>query len=74
MTDPTTHLQNSPVKWATATDEQIIQALFQPARFVNPFWMNYLQRERPAALATYLRLFAASGGRLGTPAVRFLTR
>lgn len=68
----TEHLQSQPERWAGATDEQLIQALFQPVRFVSPCWMAWLKRERPAALATYLRLFAAGGGRLGTEAQRFL--
>lgn len=66
------HLQDHPDRWAAATDEEHVQALFNPAQFVNPCWMSYLKRERPAALATYLRLFAADGGRLGPPARRFL--
>ena len=65
-------LQNQPEQWAEATDEQIIHALLQPVRFVNPCWMAWLRRERPAALASYLRLFAAGGGHLGRPAQRFL--
>ena len=69
----TTHLQNRPDDWPSATDEEIIHALFHPTdAFVNPRWMNYLERDRPQALTTYLRLLAAGGGRLGPPARRFL--
>ncbi len=70
----TTHLQGRPNDWAAASDEQIIQALFEPVRFVDPCWMAYLKRRRPAALAAYLRMFAAGGGRLGAPAQQFLGR
>ena len=68
-----THLQDQPDRWAVAADEQHIEALFNSPRFVNPCWMNYLKRKRPAALATYLRLFAADGGRLGQKSQRFLS-
>lgn len=68
-----THPQNQPDTWTLLTDEQIVQALLQPVQFVNPCWMAYLKRDRPAALSAYLRLHAAQGGTLGPPARRFLS-
>jgi hypothetical protein len=67
------HLQDQArPSWENASDEQIISALFQPVRFVNPRWINYLERNRPTALKTYLRMRAAGGGCLGRPALEFL--
>jgi hypothetical protein len=68
-----THLQSQfQLNWENASDEEIVSALFQPVRFVNPCWINYLKRNRPTALKTYLRIRAASGGYLGRPALEFL--
>ncbi len=66
------HLQDRPDDWATASQEETIQALFQAPRFINPFWMAFLRRERPGVLAKQLKLHAAGGGHLGQPARRLL--
>lgn len=67
------HLQDQPDLWESATDEQLIEAVFKPPPgFVNPTWMAFLQRERPKALATYLRMFHAQGGYQSPIARRFL--
>jgi hypothetical protein len=68
-----THLQKqTQAEWEQASDEQIVAALFQPVRFVDPCWMNYIKRDRPQALRAYLRMHAAQGGYLGRPARMFL--
>jgi hypothetical protein len=70
---PIPHLQSQQqADWEAASDEEIVVALFQPVRFVNPCWMNYLKKNRPGPLAAYLQMHASQGGYLGSPARRFL--
>jgi hypothetical protein len=69
-----THPQNQPETWSAMTDEEIVHALFNNPSIVNPTWINYLKRQRPQALRTYLQMLAADGGYLGPPAQRFLRK
>lgn len=69
--ETTTHIQNRPDDWTTATDEEHIAGLLEPKRFVDPFWMAYLKTSRPHCLTTYLNIHEARGGVVGSPADEF---
>lgn len=67
------HLQDLTEKeWKEATDEQLIQALFTIPNFVDPFFINYVKRDRPAAMRQYLVMHSANGGHMGKYANDFL--
>lgn len=44
-------------KWATATEEQVIQALFNAPEFIDPRDMSEIQRQHPSAKQKYLNMF-----------------
>jgi hypothetical protein len=44
-------------EWKSATEEQIIQALFNAPQFINPFDMEEIKRINPAAIRKYQVLF-----------------
>lgn len=44
-------------EWSTATEEQVIQALFDAPEFIYPFDMSEIQLHHPMAKSRYLNLF-----------------
>lgn len=67
-------LQDSPLDWESATDEECIQALFNPPEFVDPRWMSYLERERPHVVTQYLQMWQAQGSYMSPIARRRLRK
>lgn len=66
------HLQERREDWTDATDEEYVDALLHRAKFLDPFFHNYVVRTRPHCLRRALLLHADLGGYLGAPALRFL--
>lgn len=74
MSDERSHLSCRPDDWESATDEEIITALGTRQGLVNPFFLAYCKRARPAAVCRYLALHEELGGHVGLPARRFLRK
>jgi hypothetical protein len=72
MSSSNIHPQYDPRTWAKLSDEEIIQALFNNPRIVNPRWINWLKKFRPTPLRMYLQMHAAGGGYLGPEAREFI--
>lgn len=70
--NPRPHLQARRDDWETATEEELVDALLDRPAFIDPGWMNWLERNRPQALRRYLGLHRDLGGYIGPPAHRFL--
>jgi hypothetical protein len=66
------HLQHRPEDWATATDEQWIDALLDWQSPVDPRWMRFAEQRRPDCLRRALSMHAQINGPLGVPARRWL--
>ena len=67
------HLQAQPAEmWERATDDEIVEALHNLPRFIDPRFMNYCKHDRPAALRRQLIEHQERGGYLGAPARRWL--
>jgi hypothetical protein len=68
------HLQDRPLDWEQATDAEHLEALLDRQRLLNPFWMDWIKRQRPQVLTRSLLKHERNGGYLSPPARKWLGR